>query len=163
ATGRAQRDARAAALIDHPGVITVHDVVIEDERPWIVMELVDGPSLAEVIRRDGPLAPAAAAGIGLKVLDALEAAHAKGIVHRDVKPGNVLLAGDGRVVLTDFGIASIDADPSLTRTGTFVGTPGYVAPERLRELPGGPESHLWSLGATLHAAVEGRAAVDGGR
>src|SRR5690606_36106903 len=86
-------DALAAGLIDHPGVITVHDVVIEDERPWIVMELVAGPSLAEVIRRDGPLAPAAAAGIGLKVLDALEAAHAKGIVHRDVKPGNVLLAG----------------------------------------------------------------------
>lgn len=160
ATGRAQREARAAALIDHPGVITVHDVVIEDERPWIVMELVDGPSLAEVIRRDGPLAPAAAAGIGLKVLDALEAAHAKGIVHRDVKPGNVLLAGDGRVVLTDFGIASIDADPSLTRTGTFVGTPGYVAPERLRERPGGPESDLWSLGATLYAAVEGRAPFD---
>ncbi|TDE19231.1 serine/threonine protein kinase [Actinomadura sp. 6K520] len=156
ATGRAQREARAAALIDHPGVITVHDVVIEDERPWIVMELVGGASLGEVLRRDGPRTPQAAARIGLEVLDALEAAHEKGIVHRDVKPGNVLLAEDGRVVLTDFGIASIEADPGLTRTGTFVGSPGYIAPERLRERPGGPESDLWSLGATLYTAVEGR-------
>ncbi|NEA25587.1 serine/threonine protein kinase [Actinomadura bangladeshensis] len=156
ATDRAQREARAAALIDHPGVITVHDVVIEDERPWIVMELVRGASLAEVIRRDGPCPPAAAARIGLALLDALGAAHARGIVHRDVKPGNVLLAEDGRVVLTDFGIASIEADPALTRTGTFVGSPGYIAPERLREQPGGPESDLWSLGATLYTTVEGR-------
>ncbi|XRQ05544.1 serine/threonine-protein kinase [Actinomadura welshii] len=156
AAERAQREARAAALIDHPGVITVHDVVIEDGRPWIVMELVSGDSLDEVVRRDGPCPPALAAWIGLAVLDALDAAHAKGIVHRDVKPGNVLLAEDGRVVLTDFGIASIDADPGLTRTGTFVGSPGYVAPERLQERPGGPESDLWSLGATLYAAVEGR-------
>ncbi|WP_207933617.1 serine/threonine-protein kinase [Actinomadura sp. GC306] len=156
ATERAQREARAAALIDHPGVITVHDVVIEDERPWIVMELVGGMSLGEVLGRDGPRTPQAAARIALDVLDALEAAHAKGVVHRDVKPGNVLLAEDGRVVLTDFGIASIEADPALTRTGTFVGSPGYVAPERLREQPGGPESDLWSLGATLYTAVEGR-------
>ncbi|WP_207924219.1 serine/threonine-protein kinase [Actinomadura bangladeshensis] len=156
ATDRAQREARAAALIDHPGVITVHDVVIEDERPWIVMELVRGASLAGVIRRDGPCPPAAAARIGLALLDALGAAHARGIVHRDVKPGNVLLAEDGRVVLTDFGIASIEADPALTRTGTFVGSPGYIAPERLRDQPGGPESDLWSLGATLYTAVEGR-------
>ncbi|MEU8797271.1 serine/threonine-protein kinase [Spirillospora sp. NPDC048819] len=156
AAGRAQREARAAALIDHPGVITVHDVVIEDERPWIVMELVSGASLEEVLRRDGPRPPAVAAQIGLEVLDALEAAHAKGIVHRDVKPSNVLLGQDGRVVLTDFGIASIDADPALTRTGTFVGSPGYIAPERLREQPGGPESDLWSLAATLYTAVEGR-------
>ncbi|MFG2249279.1 serine/threonine-protein kinase [Spirillospora sp. NPDC048823] len=156
ATGRAQREARAAALIDHPGVITVHDVVIEDERPWIVMELVSGASLEEVLLRDGPRPPPVAAQIGLEVLDALEAAHAKGIVHRDVKPSNVLLAEDGRVVLTDFGIARIDADPALTRTGTFVGSPGYIAPERLREQPGGPESDLWSLAATLYTAVEGR-------
>ncbi|TDB92056.1 serine/threonine-protein kinase [Actinomadura sp. 7K534] len=156
ATARAQREARAAALVDHPGVITVHDVVIEDERPWIVMELVSGASLGEVLRRDGPRTPQAAAQIGLQVLDALDAAHEKGVVHRDVKPGNVLLAEDGRVVLTDFGIASIEADPGLTRTGTFVGSPGYIAPERLREQPGGPESDLWSLGATLYAAVEGR-------
>ncbi|WP_165959237.1 serine/threonine-protein kinase [Actinomadura sp. KC345] len=156
ATGRAQREARAAALIDHPGVITVHDVVIEDERPWIVMELVRGTSLAEVLRRGGPRPPAVAAQIGLEVLDALDAAHAKGILHRDVKPGNVLLAEDGRVVLTDFGVASIEADPALTRTGTFVGSPGYIAPEWLRERPGGPGSDLWSLAATLYTAVEGR-------
>ena len=156
ATGRAQREARAAALIDHPGVITVHDVVVEDERPWIVMELVRGASLAEVLRRDGPRPPAVAAQIGLGILDALDTAHAKGIVHRDVKPSHVLLADDGRVVLTDFGIASIEADPALTRTGTFVGSPGYTAPERLRERPAGPGSDLWSLAATLYTAVEGR-------
>jgi serine/threonine protein kinase len=156
ATGRAQREARAAALVDHPGVITVHDVVVEDGRPWIVMELLAGPSLEQVVRRDGPRAPAAVAHIGLQVLDALCAAHAKGIVHRDVKPSNVLFAQDGHAVLTDFGIASIEADPALTRTGAFVGSPGYAAPERLREQPGGPESDLWSLGATLYMAVEGR-------
>ncbi|XVQ12487.1 serine/threonine-protein kinase [Spirillospora sp. CA-255316] len=156
ATERARREARAAALVDHPGVITVHDVVVEDGRPWIVMELLNGPSLEQVVRRNGPRAPAAVAHIGLQVLDALCAAHAKGIVHRDVKPGNVLFAQDGHAVLGDFGIASIEADPALTRTGAFVGSPGYAAPERLREQPGGPESDLWSLGATLYMAVEGR-------
>ncbi|WP_395104441.1 serine/threonine-protein kinase [Actinomadura sp. SCN-SB] len=156
ATGRARREARAAALIDHPGVITVHDVVVEDDRPWIVMELVRGPSLDQVIRHDGPRVPPVAARIGLQVLDALEAAHARGIVHRDVKPGNVLLSEDGRVVLTDFGIAGIETDPALTRTGTLVGSPGYIAPERLQERPAGPESDLWSLAATLYTAVEGR-------
>ncbi|MFG2007370.1 serine/threonine-protein kinase [Spirillospora sp. NPDC048911] len=153
---RAQREARAAALIDHPSVITVHDVVIEDERPWIVMELVRGVSLDQVIREQGPRPPAEAARIGLRLLDALEAAHARGVLHRDVKPSNVLLAGD-RVVLTDFGIADVEADSSLTRTGALVGSPGYIAPERLREEAAGPESDLWSLGATLYAAVEGRA------
>ncbi|MFC5744040.1 serine/threonine-protein kinase [Actinomadura rugatobispora] len=156
ATGRAQREARAAALVDHPGVITVHDVVVEDDRPWIVMELLSGPSLEQTVRRDGPRPPAAVAHIGLQLLDALCAAHAKGIVHRDVKPANVLFARDGHVVLTDFGIASIEADPALTRTGAFVGSPGYAAPERLREQPAGPESDFWSLGATLYMAVEGR-------
>ncbi|KAB2344070.1 serine/threonine-protein kinase [Actinomadura rudentiformis] len=153
---RAQREARAAALIDHPSVITVHDVVIEDGRPWIVMELVQGVSLDQVIRENGPRSPAEAARIGLRLLDALEAAHRRGVLHRDVKPSNVLLAGD-RVVLTDFGIADIETDSSLTRTGALVGSPGYIAPERLREEAAGPESDLWSLGATLYAAVEGRA------
>ncbi|MFI0451308.1 serine/threonine-protein kinase [Actinomadura sp. 6N118] len=153
---RAQREARAAALIDHPNVITVHDVVIEDGRPWIVMELVQGVSLHQVIRESGPRPPAEAARIGLRLLDALDAAHKRGVLHRDVKPSNVLLAGD-RVVLTDFGIADIETDSSLTRTGALVGSPGYIAPERLREEAAGPESDLWSLGATLYAAVEGRA------
>ncbi|MFI0351418.1 serine/threonine-protein kinase [Actinomadura sp. 9N407] len=158
ATERARREARSAGLIDHPSVITVHDVVIEDDRPWIVMELIRGTSLEQLVRRHGPRPPAMVAGIGLQVLDALRAAHAKGIVHRDVKPSNVLLAEDGnRVILTDFGIASVESDPSLTRTGAFVGSPGYAAPERLREQPAGPESDLWSLAATLYMAVEGRA------
>ncbi|MGI5228337.1 serine/threonine-protein kinase [Actinoallomurus sp. CA-142502] len=150
---RAVREARAAALLDHPGVVTVHDVIIEDDRPWIVMEPVAGRSLAHA----APLPPPAVAAIGLRVLEALRAAHARGILHRDVKPTNILLADDGRVILTDFGIASLEGDPALTRTGDFVGSPGFVAPERLRERPVGPASDLWSLGATLYAAVEGRA------
>ncbi|MEU6040997.1 serine/threonine-protein kinase [Actinomadura sp. NPDC047616] len=153
---RARREARAAALIDHPNVITVHDVLVEDGRPWIVMELIRGESLARAARAG--LTPQQVARIGLQVLDALEAAHARGVLHRDVKPGNVLLDRDGqRAVLTDFGIAALDGDPALTSTGTFVGSPGYMAPERLREEPAGPESDLWSLGATLYTAVEGRA------
>ncbi|WP_241682832.1 serine/threonine-protein kinase [Actinomadura sp. J1-007] len=151
---RARREARAAALIDHPGVVTVHDVVVEDGRPWIVMELIEGRSLGALIRENGPSHPKWVATVGLRLLDALEAAHARGVLHRDVKPGNVLLA-DGLVYLTDFGIASIEADTSLTRTGALVGSPGYMAPERLREEPAGPGSDLWSLGATLYTAAEG--------
>ena len=153
---RALREARAAALLDHPGIITVHDVVTEDDRPWIVMELIDGRSLDGI----APASPEVVAAVGLVVLDALRAAHRRGILHRDVKPTNILLADDGRVVLTDFGIASLEGDPALTRTGVFVGSPGYVAPERLREEPAGPASDLWSLGATLYAAVEGRPPYD---
>ncbi|GAB2827345.1 hypothetical protein GCM10027176_34570 [Actinoallomurus bryophytorum] len=149
---RAIREARAAALLDHPDIVTVHDVVTEDDRPWIVMELVSGVSLD----RAAPLPPQAVAAIGLRILGALRAAHRRGILHRDVKPTNILLADDGRVVLTDFGIASLEGDPSITRTGAFVGSPGFVAPERLRESPAGPASDLWSLGATLYTAVEGR-------
>ncbi|MFB4313099.1 serine/threonine-protein kinase [Actinomadura sp. 21ATH] len=161
AVERARREARAAALIDHPNVITVHDVVVEDGRPWLVMELVRGVSLERLVREHGPRPPAMVARVGLQVLDALQAVHAKGIVHRDVKPDNVLLADDGeRVVLADFGIASVESDPSLTRSGMFVGSPGYIAPERLRERPVGPGSDLWSLGATLYMAVEGRGPFD---
>jgi serine/threonine protein kinase len=153
---RAIREARAAALLDHPDIVTVHDVVTEDDRPWIVMELVSGVSLD----RAAPLRPQAVAAIGLRILGALRVAHRRGILHRDVKPTNILLADDGRVVLTDFGIASLEGDPSITRTGAFVGSPGFVAPERLRESPAGPASDLWSLGATLYAAVEGRPPFD---
>lgn len=153
---RAIREARAAALLDHPGIITVHDVITEDDRPWIVMELVAGRSLAQA----APLLPQVVAAIGLRVLEALGAAHLRGVLHRDVKPTNILLADDGRAILTDFGIASLEGDPSLTRTGDFVGSPGFVAPERLREQPVGPASDLWSLGATLYAAVEGRPPFD---
>jgi hypothetical protein len=157
---RASREARAAAMIDHPGIVTVHDVVVADELPWIVMELVEGRSLAEAVREDGPREPRRVAEIGLELLAALTAAHRKGLVHRDVKPGNVLLGSGGRVVLTDFGLASLDGDPALTRTGVLVGSPGYIAPERLRDEPAGPASDLWSLGATLYAAAEGRGPFD---
>ncbi|MFJ5218350.1 serine/threonine-protein kinase [Streptomyces sp. NPDC088354] len=153
---RMQQEARAAARINHPGVVTVHDVVEQDGRPWIVMELVDGRSLEEAVRKDGPLPPREAARVGAAVLDALRAAHAAGVLHRDVKPANVLLARDGRVLLSDFGIAVVEGDAAITRTGELVGSVDYLAPERARGGRPGPESDLWSLGATLYAAVEGR-------
>ncbi|GAA3208093.1 serine/threonine-protein kinase [Nonomuraea helvata] len=152
---RTIREARAAGRLDHPSVIVIHDVVEEDGRPWIVMQLVRSRSLAEVLREQGPLTVGQAAVIGGRVLDALRAAHATGVLHRDVKPENVLLADDGRVVLTDFGIASLEAEAGLTATGGLVGTPAYMPPERLNGEPARPESDLWSLGATLYAAVEG--------
>ncbi|MFG6193851.1 serine/threonine-protein kinase [Nonomuraea sp. JJY05] len=154
--GRTIREARAAGRLDHPSVIVIHDVVEEDGRPWIVMQLVRSRSLAEVVRERGPLTVGQVAVIGGRVLDALRAAHATGVLHRDVKPENVLLADDGRVVLTDFGIASLEAEAGLTATGGLVGTPAYMPPERLNGEPARPESDLWSLGATLYAAVEGR-------
>ncbi|MET8504439.1 serine/threonine-protein kinase, partial [Streptomyces sp. NPDC004787] len=152
---RTQKEARAAARITHPGVVTVHDVLEHDDRPWIVMQYVDGPSLADATKESGPLVPREAARIGLHVLGALRAAHAAGVLHRDVKPGNVLLARDGRVLITDFGIAAIEGDSSITRTGELVGSIDYLAPERVRGGDPGPASDLWSLGATLYAAVEG--------
>jgi tRNA A-37 threonylcarbamoyl transferase component Bud32 len=157
---RMQREARAAARVRHPGVVAVHDVTEVDGRPLIVMELVDGPSLDAVLRERGPLDPREAAGIGAKVMDALAAAHEAGVLHRDVKPGNILLDRSGRVLLTDFGIATMD-DPgdgsatSLTRTGHLVGSLDYMAPERAQGADPGPASDVWALGATLYAAVEG--------
>ncbi|WP_392672132.1 serine/threonine-protein kinase [Streptomyces sp. LN785] len=153
---RTQKEARAAARITHPGVVTVHDVVEYDNRPWIVMQYVDGPSLADAAKESGDVAPREAARIGLHVLSALRAAHSAGVLHRDVKPGNVLLARDGQVLLTDFGIAAIEGDSTITRTGELVGSIDYLAPERVRGGDPGPASDLWSLGATLYAAVEGR-------
>ncbi|WP_083999837.1 serine/threonine-protein kinase [Actinomadura kijaniata] len=152
---RTFREARAAARLDHPGIVTVHDVVEEDGRPWIVMRLVRAPALDKVIQREGPLPPARVAAIGLDLLAALRAAHAAGIVHRDVKPGNVLLPPQG-AVLTDFGIATATGDETLTATGAIVGSPAYLAPEQARHQKATPASDLWSLGATLYAAVEGR-------
>lgn len=152
---RTQKEARAAARISHPGVVTVHDVVEYDNRPWIVMQYVDGPSLADAAKESGEIAPREAARIGLHVLGALRAAHSAGVLHRDVKPGNVLLARDGQVLLTDFGIAAIEGDSTITRTGELVGSIDYLAPERVRGGDPGPASDLWSLGATLYAAVEG--------
>jgi len=153
---RTLREARAAAQLRHPAIVTVYDVVEHDGRPWIVMELVPSQSLEQVIRTSGGLPPAEVAGIGLRILDALVTAHAAGVQHRDVKPANVLLADDGRVVLTDFGIARHVGDETLTTAGLLVGSPNYLAPERARghTLPG-LASDLWSLGATMYTAVEG--------
>ncbi|MFE0179128.1 protein kinase [Streptomyces sp. NPDC059002] len=170
---RMQREARAAARVRHPGVVAVHDVAEVEGRPLIVMELVEGPSLDDVLRERGPLDPCEAAAIGAKVMEALAAAHRAGVLHRDVKPGNILLeipqalgsarAGEaplGRVVLTDFGIATME-DPGdgssthLTRSGELIGSLDYLAPERAQGHEPGPASDVWALGATLYAAVEG--------
>ncbi|MBB2912876.1 serine/threonine protein kinase [Streptosporangium becharense] len=155
-TLRTLREARAAGRIGHPGVATVYDVVEEHGRPWIVMQLVDSRTLGAVIRQEGPLPPARVARIGLEVLGALLAAHQAGVLHRDVKPDNVLLARDGRAVLTDFGIAMLEGDSSVTRTGALIGTPAFIAPERANGGPARFASDLWSLGVTLYMAVEGR-------
>ncbi|MEN3584203.1 protein kinase [Streptomyces sp. ZYX-F-203] len=159
---RTLREAKAIARIRNTSAVTVYDVVEEDDRPWIVMELVEGRSLADVIREDGVLEPRRAAEVGLAVLDVLRSAHRQGILHRDVKPSNVLIAEDGRVVLTDFGIAQIEGDPSLTSTGMLVGAPSYISPERARGHTPGPAADLWSLGGLLYAAVEGSPPYDKG-
>ena len=153
---RTRAEARAAARINHSAVVTVHDVLEHDGRPWIVMELVEGHSLADAVKERGRVEPREAARIGLWVLRALRAAHTAGVLHRDVKPGNVLLGRDGRVLLTDFGIAQIEGDSTITRTGEVVGSVDYLAPERVRGHDPGPSSDLWALGATLYTAVEGR-------
>ncbi|MEV4461896.1 serine/threonine-protein kinase, partial [Microbispora sp. NPDC049633] len=158
---RTMREARAAGRLTHPNVVVVHDVIEEDDRPWIIMQLVPSRSLGQVIREDGPLSPERTVEIGLQILDALRAAHRQGVLHRDVKPENVLLTDDGRVVLTDFGIARLEADSTMTRTG-LVGTPAFIAPERLRGEAAQRESDLWSLGATLYTAVEGKPPHDRG-
>ncbi|MFB7947465.1 serine/threonine-protein kinase [Kitasatospora phosalacinea] len=154
---RARREARhAARLRDHPHVVGVHDVVLDGGAPWTVMQLVVGRSLHERIAADGPLPVPEAARVATAVLSALEAAHAAGIVHRDVKAANVLLADDGRVLLADFGIAVQQDQTALTTSGVFLGSLDYVAPERARGAAAAPSGDLFSLGATLYQAVEGR-------
>ncbi|WP_182875935.1 serine/threonine-protein kinase [Microbispora sp. H10670] len=157
---RMLREGRMAARVSHPSVATIHDVILADGIPWIVMELVEGRSLEQVVDEEGPLPPRLVAEIGCDLLSALRAAHAQRILHRDVKPANVLLTETGRVVLTDFGIAKALGDTALTQTGMVIGSPGYTAPERARGDHTGPESDLWSLGATLYFAVEGRPAYE---
>jgi eukaryotic-like serine/threonine-protein kinase len=153
---RALREARTAARLNHPNIVGVYDVVEDDGRPWIVMRLVPCPSLSDVVRDEGPLSPGRAAQIGVQVLTALRAAHAIGVLHRDVKPGNVLLGPGDQVVLTDFGVAVASGSPTLTTSGVVIGSPSYIAPERVRGEPVTPAADLWALGATLYAAVEGR-------
>jgi Protein kinase domain len=155
---RTLREAQTAAALSHPNVIKIFDVIYADERPWIVMEYVKSRSLAQVIKEDGPMSPEDAAGIGLCILEALVAAHDAGVLHRDVKPGNVLLGADRRVVLTDFGLATFDdIGSALTASGVVHGSPQYIAPERALDGTSTAAADMWSLGATLYAAVEGRA------
>jgi hypothetical protein len=154
---RTLREARAAARLNHPNVVQIYDVINAEHRPWIVMEYLKARSLFQLVRTGGPLSPERTAEIGLAVLAALTAAHAAGVLHRDVKPSNVLIADDGRVVLSDFGLATMEGGESaVTRPGLVLGSPQYIAPERAREGVSSPEADLWSLGATLYAAVEGR-------
>ncbi|MEW2397665.1 serine/threonine-protein kinase [Streptomyces sp. NPDC046862] len=152
---RLEREAWAAARVASRNVVTVYDVAMEEGRPWIVMELVRGLSLADVLDAEGPLSPQRTAHIGAEVLAALRAAHEAGVLHRDVKPANVLMANDGRVVLSDFGIAMVEGSSALTMTGEVIGSPEFLAPERALGRRPGPESDLWSLGVLLYAAVEG--------
>ncbi|MEV6401144.1 serine/threonine-protein kinase, partial [Streptomyces sp. NPDC051907] len=153
---RTRREARSAARIAHPNVVVVHDVVDDAGLPCIVMEYVPSQTLGDVLKENGPVAPQEAARIGSGMIAALRAAHAAGVLHRDVKPGNVLLGADGRVVLTDFGIAVSSGTSTLTKTGELVGSVDYLAPERVKGETPGPASDLWALGATLYQAVEGK-------
>ncbi|WP_405103365.1 protein kinase domain-containing protein [Micromonospora sp. NBC_01412] len=159
---RTLREARAAAAIQHPAVVQVYDVVTEGGRPWIVMELLDARSLADMVIEDGPVAPRAVAKIGIALLGALEVAHAIGVLHRDVKPANVLICTDGRCVLTDFGVAKLPTDVQLTTPGMVLGSPHFISPERAMGHEFGPPSDLFSLGVTLYTAVEGRPPFDRG-
>src|ERR1700677_4301400 len=177
---RTEREAQIAARVSHhQGIVTVHDVIEEDGRPWIVMEYVPSRSLEQILHWEGPVTALRAGRIGRQLLDALTAAHAEGVLHRDVKPSNVLIApgrsgdgggGDGRfeggaydrAVLTDFGIALFAGDTRLTLGDQVMGTAGFTAPERLRGYDATPASDLWSLGATLYAAVEGHGPFERG-
>jgi len=153
---RTLREARSAARLNHPNVVRIYDVRHVAGCPLIVMEYVRSRSLHQVVAEDGPLPPVRVAAIGRRVLAALRAAHGHGVLHRDVKPHNVLIGDRGRVVLTDFGLATLDGDGSITRTGMVIGSPQYIAPERARDGVSTVAADLWSLGATLYAAVQGR-------
>ncbi|MCO8272423.1 protein kinase [Actinoplanes sp. TRM 88003] len=159
---RTMREARAAAALQHPAVVQVYDVVHENGRPWIVMELLDARSLADMVIEDGPVPARVVAKIGIALLGALEVAHAHGVLHRDVKPANVLICQDGRCVLTDFGVARMPTDVQLTTPGMVLGSPHFISPERAMGSSFGPPSDLFSLGVTLYTAIEGRPPFDKG-
>jgi serine/threonine protein kinase len=157
---RTLREARAIAVLSHPNVIILHDVARENDQPFVVMELLPSRSLAHILRDHGPLSVEQAAAMGIAVASALEAAHAAGITHRDVKPGNVLIASDGRIKLTDFGIARNVSEATMTRTGIMLGSPAYIAPEVASGGAVTPSADLWGLGATLFASAEGAPPYD---
>jgi serine/threonine protein kinase len=159
---RMLREARAAAVLSHPSIVQVYDVVTDGDRPWVVMELLEARSLSELVLEDGPLAARAVAKIGVALLGALEVAHAAGVLHRDVKPANVLVCTDGRCVLTDFGVARMPTDQQLTTPGMVLGSPHFISPERAMGASFGPPSDLFSLGVTLYLAVEGQPPFDKG-
>jgi eukaryotic-like serine/threonine-protein kinase len=159
---RALREARAAARLNHHNVVKVYDIEIVNSVPWIVMEYVPSRSLFAIVATDGLVPAHVAARYGLDVLAALTAAHQAGVLHRDVKPANVLITETGRAVLSDFGLATVTGDPSVTRSGLIIGSPSFMAPERASGVPAGPEADLWSLGATLYFAVEGRSPYERG-
>ena len=158
---RMLREARAAAQLDHRNAVTVHDVLVDSDSVLIVMELVKAVTLAKTVEHEGPLPHARVAAIGLDMLDVLTEAHELGIIHRDVKPANVLVRPDGSIKLADFGIARFQGDPTLTEAGAIIGTPAYMAPEQIRGLESSPAIDLWGLGATLFYAAEGRHAFGG--
>jgi len=162
AQARVMREARAAARLNHPSAVTLYDVVQDGGGTFIVMELVNAPTLADLVRVGGPLPVARVAEIGAQIASALEAAHAAGIVHRDVKPGNVMVPDPGMAKLADFGIASLQGDPQLTSTGLVIGSPAYMAPEQARGEESGPPVDFWALGATMFYAVEGEPPFDRG-
>ncbi|CAN5640550.1 hypothetical protein BH24ACT26_BH24ACT26_10350 [soil metagenome] len=161
--GRVLREARAAARLGHPSVVTVYDVLREQGTAYIVMELVHGRTLSEVVEQEGPLEVERVARIGLEVLGGLDRAHREGIVHRDVKPANIMITDDGHVKLADFGIASLKGDPKLTATGILLGSPAYMSPEQAQDDESGTAADLWALGASLYHAVEGEAPFDRGK
>jgi eukaryotic-like serine/threonine-protein kinase len=162
AQARVMREARAAARLNHAGAVTLYDVVQDQGHTFIVMELVSAPTLADLVRREGPLPPDRVAALGIELAGALEAAHRAGIVHRDVKPGNVMVPPAGPAKLADFGVASLQGDPQLTSTGLVIGSPAYMAPEQARGEESGPPADFWALGATLYYAVEGQPPFDRG-
>jgi serine/threonine protein kinase len=159
---RAMREARSAAKLNHPGVVTIYDVIQDEGQAYIVMEYVEAPTLAGIVKREGPLSVQRTAELGLEVLDALQNAHAKGVVHRDVKPANVMILDGGRVKLADFGIASVKDDPKITSTGMILGSPQFMAPEQANGAGSGPPTDIWGLGATLYYSVEGEYPFDRG-
>lgn len=160
---RVLREARVAAQLTHPGAVTVFDVIREHEQTYIAMELLDAPTLSDLVQANGPLRPERVAEIGSQIADALATAHARGIVHRDVKPSNVMVPDSGHVKLADFGIASVKGDPKITTSGTILGSPGYMAPEQAQALDTGPPTDAWGLGATLYFALEGKSPFEKGQ